>query len=110
MAISQSDGKSTIDTVEVNEFFRENFTRRALEYQDVFKKARKVFKEGEVVNTRHLNTKFYSRDFLAVDSTDADLISYRLFAGSNGIIGKDIILYVDRQSRVKELRIRDFGR
>jgi len=48
--------------------------------------------------------------FLKMDSSGEDLIRYRIFAGSNGIIGKDIMLYVNKQGEVKELEIRDFGR
>jgi len=61
------------------------------------------------VNRTHLESKFMPSGFLKMDSSGEDLIRYRIFAGSNGIIGKDIMLYVNKQGEVKELEIRDFG-
>jgi hypothetical protein len=84
--------------------------RSALEYQEVYKDANRLFKKGKIVNRSHLESKFYPKGFLAVDSAESNTIRYRLFAGSNGIIGKDIMLYVNRHGKVKELEIRDFGR
>jgi len=106
---AQTENK-TIDTILVNTFFAENAMRRALEYQDVFKNAKKIFKKGKMVNRIHLEGKFYSRDFLAIDSTESGMIRYRIFAGSNGIIGQDIMLYVNKQGKVKQLEIRGYGR
>jgi len=110
LSFSQPNGRNTIDTVKVNKFFRENINRSALEYQYVYKAAVKVFKKGKVLNTAHLETKFTPSHLLVTDSLHSNLIRYRLFAGSNGIIGKDIILFINKDGRVEELEIRDFGR
>lgn len=104
--------QSLIDTTLVNEFAQDhsNITRSALEYRQVYKEAQELFKKGKSVNRSHLETKFKANNLLADERTDSASTPYRLFSGSNGIIGKDVILYLDQENRVQRVDIVDFGR
>lgn len=100
-----------IDTTLIEDFAKINATRNSLEYQEVWKAARKIFKKDKKINRPHFETLF-RKNFFSSQSLPAEkgITRYQLFNGSNGIIGQDIVLFVNEENKIIKLDIVGYGK
>ncbi|KAA3631921.1 MAG: hypothetical protein DWQ02_15575 [Bacteroidetes bacterium] len=108
---AQDSKNKYIDTTLIEDFAQKNATRNSLEYQEVWKSARKIFKKGKQINCQHLETIF-RKNFFASQSIPEEkgITRYQLFSGSNGIIGQDIVLFINSEDEIIKIEIIGYGK
>lgn len=78
----------------------------ALEFQKAYDQAKKVFKSGKTVDTTALNQLFTPWMFADKAENTSEVL---LFNGSNGIIGKAVVLKIIG-NKVESVSVHDWGR
>ena len=100
-----------IDTLSIKEFSSYCKIKNSLDYMEVWKKAKRLFKVGKKIQTP--NFEFYFKEChgpLTSSLSGNSLIEYCIFGGSNGIIGQEIVLFINNENEIVKLEIIGWGR
>lgn len=95
----------TIDSTDMVDY-KSNLSMSALEFQKAYDQAKKVFKSGKTVDTTALNQLFTPWMFADKAENTSEVL---LFNGSNGIIGKAVVLKIIG-NKVESVSVHDWGR
>lgn len=103
--------ESVVDTSLVNHFRSEHQMKRSLRFQEVFEDAEKLFKKGRKVDRSHLDRNFTQSIWNSGEySEESGVSEINLFNGSNGIIGKQVTLFLDENDVIIKVGIVGWGR